>query len=155
MLFRITDDPIAPGALYDTVRADGDGAVVTFAGVVRDHSNGKRTDHLVYEAYRPMAEQEMAKIGEEAASRWNIDGIAILHRVGRLEVGEISVLVAVSSPHRAEGFSACQFAIDRLKQTVPVWKKEMSEDGEYWVEGPGMLMPGSDAEAAGCSTSAG
>ena len=102
-----------------------------------------------------MAEREMAKIGEEAASRWNIDGIAILHRVGRLEVGEISVLVAVSSPHRAEGFSACQFAIDRLKQTVPVWKKEMSEDGEYWVEGPGMLMPGSDAEAAGCSTSAG
>ena len=153
MLFRITDEPIAPGALYDEVRADGDGAVVTFAGVVRDHSNGRRTDHLVYEAYPPMAEREMAKIGEEAASRWEVDDIAILHRVGRLEIGEISVLVAVSSPHRADGFSACRFAIDRLKQTVPVWKKEMSEDGEYWVEGPG--MPESNAEAAGCSTSAG
>ena len=153
MLFGITEDPIVPGDLYDEVRADGDGAVVTFAGVVRDHSNGKRTDHLVYEAYRPMAEQEMAKIGAEAASKWDIDDIAILHRVGRLEIGEISVLVAVSSPHRAEGFSACEFAIDRLKQTVPVWKKEMSEDGEYWVEGPG--MQGSGAEAAGCSTSAG
>jgi molybdopterin synthase catalytic subunit len=153
MLFRITDEPIAPGALYDEVRADGDGAVVTFAGVVRDHSNGRRTDHLVYEAYPPMAEREMAKIGEEAASRWEVDDIAILHRVGRLEVGEISVLVAVSSPHRADGFFACRFAIDRLKQTVPVWKKEMSEDGEYWVEGPG--MPESNPEAAGCSTSAG
>ena len=153
MLFRITDGSIAPDALHDEVRANGDGAVVTFAGVVRDHSNGTRTDHLVYEAYGPMAEQEMAKIGEEAASRWNIDDIAILHRVGRLEIGEISVLVAVSSPHRAEGFSACQFAIDRLKQTVPVWKKEMSEDGEYWVEGPGMHKP--NAAAARCSTSAG
>ncbi len=153
MLFRITDEPIAPGALYDEVRADGDGAVVTFAGVVRDHSNGRRTDHLVYEAYPPMAEREMAKIGEEAALRWEVDDIAILHRVGRLEIGEISVLVAVSSPHRADGFSACRFAIDRLKQTVPVWKKEMSEDGEYWVEGPG--MPESNPEAAGCSTSAG
>ena len=153
MLFRITDEAIAPGALYDEVRADGDGAVVTFAGVVRDHSNGRRTDHLVYEAYPPMAEREMAKIGEQAASRWEVDDIAILHRVGRLEVGEISVLVAVSSPHRADGFSACQFAIDRLKQTVPVWKKEMSEDGEYWVEGPGMQE--SNAGAAGWSTSAG
>ena len=153
MLFRITDEAIAPGALYDEVRADGDGAVVTFAGVVRDHSNGRRTDHLVYEAYPPMAEREMAKIGEEAASRWEVDDIAILHRVGRLEIGEISVLVAVSSPHRGDGFSACRFAIDRLKQTVPVWKKEMSEDGEYWVEGPG--MPESNPEAAGCSTSAG
>ena len=153
MLYRITEEPIAPDALYDEVRADGDGAVVTFAGVVRDHSDGKRTDHLVYEAYRPMAEQEMARIGREAVSRWDIDDIAILHRVGRLEIGEISVLIAVSSPHRAEGFSACQFAIDRLKQTVPVWKKEMSEDGEYWVEGPG--VPGPGHEAAGCSTSAG
>ena len=153
MLFRITEDPIAPGALYDEVRADGDGAVVTFAGVVRDNSGGRRTDHLVYEAYKPMAEQEMAKVGREAAARWDIDDIAILHRVGRLEIGEISVLVAVSSPHRGEGFSACQFAIDRLKQTVPVWKKEMSEDGEYWVEGP--AAPGPGNEAAGCSTSAG
>ena len=153
MLFRITEDPIGPGALYDEVRADGDGAVVTFAGVVRDNSGGRRTDHLVYEAYKPMAEQEMAKVGREAAARWDIDDIAILHRIGRLEIGEISVLVAVSSPHRGEGFSACQFAIDRLKQTVPVWKKEMSEDGEYWVEGPG--RQGADTEAAGCTTSAG
>ena len=153
MLYRITEEPIAPQALYDEVRGDGDGAVVTFAGVVRDHSDGKRTDHLVYEAYKPMAEQEMARIGAEAVSRWDIDDIAILHRVGRLEIGEISVLIAVSSPHRAEGFSACQFAIDRLKQTVPVWKKETSEDGEYWVEGPG--APGPGHEAAGCSTSAG
>ena len=153
MLFRITEQPIAPEALYGEVRADGDGAVVTFAGVVRDHSKGKRTDHLVYEAYKPMAEQEMAKIGEEAVSRWEIDDIAMLHRVGRLEIGEISVLIAVSSPHRGEGFSACEFAIDRLKQTVPVWKKEMSEDGEYWVEGP--ARPGADTGGAGCTTSAG
>ena len=153
MLFRITEEPIDAGALYGEVRADRDGAVVTFAGVVRDNSGGRRTDHLVYEAYAPMAEKEMARIGEEAVSRWDIDDIAILHRVGRLEIGEISVLVAVSSPHRADGFSACQFAIDRLKQTVPVWKKETSEDGEYWVEGPGAQEP--NAEAAGCSTSAG
>ena len=136
MEFRITEDPIAPDELYKHVLADRDGAVVTFCGVVRDHSGEKQTDHLVYEAYKEMAERKMAEIGEEARSRWPIDDIAVVHRVGRLAIGEISVLIAVASPHRAEAFEACHWAIDRLKDTVPIWKKEVDEDGHHWVEGP-------------------
>ena len=99
-------------------------------------SGGKRTDHLIYEAYEDMAEKKMREIGDEVRSRWGIEDFSILHRIGRLEVGEISVLIAVSSPHRSEAFAACQYAIDRLKQIVPIWKKEVGEDGESWVEGP-------------------
>ena len=135
-MFRIVEEPISSDALYAKVLKDYNGAVVTFSGVVRDHSGETRTDHLVYEAYPEMAEKKMAAIGEEIRARWGIEDVAILHRVGRLEIGETSVLIAVASSHRAAGFQACRYAIDRLKETVPIWKKEVGENGEAWVEGP-------------------
>lgn len=136
MKFAVTDQPIDPDPLYSEVLEDRDGAVVTFCGVVRDHSGDRRTDHLVYEAYPAMAQKKMAEIGNEIRERWSIGDLAIVHRTGRLEVGEISVLIAVASPHRGDGFAACQYAIDRLKETVPIWKKEVTPEGTYWVEGP-------------------
>ena len=135
-MFKITEDEIAYDALYQRVLSDANGAVATFAGVVRNHTGDKRTNHLVYEAYPEMAEKKMGDIGKEIEVRWGITDMSILHRIGKLEIGEISVLIAVSSPHRAESFAACQYAIDRLKQIVPIWKKEVGEDGESWVEGP-------------------
>ena len=135
-MFRISKDPIRPDDLYREVLRDCNGAVVTFCGVVRDNSRGRRTDYLVYDAYEEMAERKMAEIGAEAERRWKIRDIAMVHRVGRLEIGEISVLIAVASPHRAQAFEACRFAIDRLKEEVPIWKKEVGEDGASWVERP-------------------
>ena len=136
MRFEITDQRIDPDALYQEVLKDSNGAVVIFCGVVRDHSGTKRTDHLVYEAYPAMAEKKMAEIGAEISQRWELEDVAILHRIGRLEIGEISVLIALGSPHRGDGFDACRYAIDRLKETVPIWKKEVTPEGGYWVEGP-------------------
>ena len=141
-LFKITEKPIDPDALYRDVLQDENGAVAIFAGVVRNNSNNKSTDHLVYEAYADMAEKKMKEIGDEIKSRWGIVDSGILHRIGRLEIGEISVLIAVSSPHRSEAFAACQYAIDRLKQIVPIWKKEVGEDGESWIEGPQVAHSG-------------
>lgn len=135
-MYKITEDEISIDALYKTVLKDSHGAVVTFAGVVRDHSGEKRTNYLEYEAYTNMAEKKMAEIGDEIQRQWGLDDVAILHRVGRLEIGEISVLIAIASPHRAEALAACQYAINRLKEIVPIWKKEVGEDGDYWVEGP-------------------
>ena len=135
-MFKITEDEIASDALYQSILSDANGAVAIFAGVVRNYTGDKRTDHLVYEAYPEMAEKKMKEIGKDIEVRWGITDIGILHRIGKLEIGEISVLIAVSSPHRAESFAACQYAIDRLKQIVPIWKKEVGEDGESWVEGP-------------------
>ena len=135
-MIKVIEAPIRPEELFAAVLSDGDGAIVTFSGVVRNQTNGKRTNHLVYEAYPEMAEAKMVQISKEARARWQLDRVAILHRIGRLEVGEISVLIAVSSPHRAEAFAACEFVIDRLKEVVPIWKKEVGDDGEFWVEGP-------------------
>lgn len=135
-MYKITEDEISIDALYKTVLKDSHGAVVTFAGVVRDHSGDKRTNYLEYEAYTNMAEKKMAEIGDEIQRQWGIGDVAILHRVGRLEIGEISVLIAIASPHRAEALAACKYAIDRLKEIVPIWKKEVGENGDYWVEGP-------------------
>ena len=135
-VFKITEDPIAPGALFADVVRDENGAVATFAGVVRNHSGDQQTDYLVYEAYPAMAEQKMAAIGDELREQWGVANVAMIHRVGKLEIGEISVLIAVASPHRAEALAACQYAIDRLKQIVPIWKKEVGVGGESWVEGP-------------------
>ena len=137
MHFEVTDRPIRSDSFYDYVRSDESGAVATFCGVVRNSSGNKRTDYLEYEAYPEMAQRKMAELGREAKARWEITDIAITHRVGRVEGGEISVLIAVSSPHRAASFEACHWVIDRLKETVPIWKKEVGEDGQYWVEGPG------------------
>ena len=135
-VFKITEDPIEPGALFTDVVRDENGAVATFAGVVRNHSGDQQTDYLVYEAYPAMAEKKMAEIGDELQEQWGVANVAMIHRVGKLEIGEISVLIAVASPHRAEALAACQYAIDRLKQIVPIWKKEVGVGGESWVEGP-------------------
>ena len=135
-MIKIVEEPIRPEELFATVLSEDDGAIVSFSGVVRNQTNGKRTNHLVYEAYPEMAEAKMVEISREANKQWQLDQVAILHRIGRLEIGEISVLIAVSSPHRREAFAACQYVIDRVKEVVPIWKKEVGDDGEFWVDGP-------------------
>ena len=142
-MFKITEDLIKPDDLFAGVVRDKNGAVATFAGVVRNHSGDKKTDYLVYEAYPVMAEKKMAEIGDELRVQWGVVDVAMVHRVGKLEIGEISVLIAVASPHRAEALAACQYAIDRLKQIVPIWKKEVGVGGESWVEGPQAAREGS------------
>jgi molybdopterin synthase catalytic subunit len=137
-LILITREPLdrpAVDAIVQHVWHAGAGAIVTFEGAVRDHARGKRIRYLEYDAYPEMAEQEMAKIAAEVERRWQSDRVALVHRIGRLEIGEVSVVVAVSCPHRAEAFEACHYAIDTLKATVPIWKKEVAEDGAEWVEG--------------------
>lgn len=134
-IFRISREPIPAAALVDSVRMSEDGAVVTFDGCVRNHSGGRRTLYLEYEAYEPMALAKMREIGEEIHRQFTIDRIAIVHRLGRLEIGETSVFIAVSSQHRRAAFEACRFAIDTLKRTVPIWKKEYFADGAVWAEG--------------------
>jgi len=133
--FEVTREPLDAQALVESVRRDESGAVVLFHGVVRDNNQGRRVLHLEYDAYPSMAEKKMRQIGEEARSRWQITDFAMQHRIGRLEVGETSLLVAVSAPHRREAFEACHYAVDRIKQIVPIWKKETFEGGEVWVEG--------------------
>ncbi len=115
------------------VKRDSSGAVAAFGGVVREESHGRKVLHLEYEAYGPMAEAKMAQIGREIRAKWPVDAVAILHRVGLLKVGEMSVAIAVSAPHRREALEACSYAIDRLKEIVPIWKKEVFEGGETWV----------------------
>ena len=141
-MFKITEGPIEPGDLFANVVRDENGAVTTFAGVVRNHSGDEQTDYLVYEAYPAMAEKKMAEIGDELKAQWGVVDVGMIHRVGKLEIGEISVLIAVASPHRAESLAACQYAIDRLKQIVPIWKKEVGVGGESWVEGPQVAYEG-------------
>jgi len=134
-LFRLTRDPIAAATLVGQLCAPADGAVVTFEGVVRDHSRGRATQYLEYEAYEPMALRRMEELVREARQKFAIDGVGIIHRLGRLEIGETSVAIVVTAEHRGAAFAACQFAIDRLKQTVPIWKKEHFADGAVWSEG--------------------
>ena len=110
------------------------GGIVSFVGTVRDRAREREIRHLEYEAYAGMAEREMQKLVDEAGRRWPGVRLAIAHRTGRLAVGEIAVAIAAAAPHRAEAFAACRFAIDTLKQTVPIWKKEVATDGEYWVD---------------------
>jgi len=126
--------PLSEKALVAAVEDPGAGAVVLFSGVVRDQTGGRRVKFLEYEAHAPMAVAKMREIAAAARQRYSgIRRLAIVHRVGRLEIGESSVLIAVSTAHRGEGFDACRFAIDTLKETVPIWKKEFFEDGEVWV----------------------
>lgn len=139
--------PIDAAALQERVRTDGSGAVILFTGVVRDNRRGKRVERILYEAYGPMAEREMARIAEETRERWGLEGIAIVHRVGSLEVGEASVAVAVAAPHRRAAFEACAHALDRVKGSVPIWKKEQGEAGAGWVLGDD--APGSASSALG------
>jgi molybdopterin synthase catalytic subunit len=121
--------------LVQTVQHDAAGAVVTFQGTVRNASLGHSIQYLEYETYRPMAEQEMQRIVGQAQEKFAASCAAI-HRVGRLQVGETSVIVAASSAHRAQAFEACRFVMDSIKKTVPIWKKEVAVDGQWWVEDP-------------------
>lgn len=133
--FALTDSRIDAQALVERVLRDQDGAVVDFQGVVRNNTKGRSTRFLDYECYEPMAIREMARIGREIAAAHPIGRIGIVHRLGRLLIGEASVVIVVTSPHRRVAFEAALSAIDRLKKTVPIWKKEHFTDGEIWVEG--------------------
>ncbi len=133
--FALTREPIEPDALARGLARPEDGAVVSFQGVVRNHSRGRATLFLDYESYEPMALQMMAQIGRELAERHGLGRIAIVHRLGRLRIGEISVVVMAAAPHREAAFRAVMEGIDRLKRSVPIWKKEHFADGECWVEG--------------------
>jgi molybdopterin synthase catalytic subunit len=133
-LCTLSDLPLDVGAVVRRVTGPDAGGVVTFVGTVRDHARGRSIRHLEYEAYPGMAEREMEGIAEEAARQWPGARVAMAHRTGRLDVGEIAVVVAAAAPHRAEAFAAARYAIDTLKARVPIWKKEVAEDGEYWVE---------------------
>jgi len=134
-LIGLQDSPLEPQRLIDELRSDGDGAVVVFVGTVRDHNRGRRVRYLEYHAYPEMAERELRRLAAEARERYSIGDVALVHRTGRLDVGEASVVVAVAAPHRAAAFEACRFLIDTLKRTVPIWKKEFFEGGEAWIEG--------------------
>jgi len=134
-LLALVRDPIDQAALIGHVRAAEDGAVVTFDGCVRNHSHGRRTLYLDYEAYESMALGKMKEIAAQIHEKFAIHRVAIVHRLGRLEIGETSVFIAVSAPHRGAAFDACRFAIDTLKRTVPIWKKEYFADGAVWADG--------------------
>jgi MoaE-MoaD fusion protein len=134
-LIQLGRDPIDASALVRHVRNDSDGAIVTFDGCVRDNSHGRRTLYLDYESYESMALAKLKEIAADIHKQFAIDRIAIAHRLGRLEIGETSVFIAVSAPHRAAAFDACRFAIDTLKRTVPIWKKEYFADGAVWSDG--------------------
>ena len=131
--FRVTEAPLSLEAVAAEVADERAGAVATFAGTVRRQSRGREVTHLEYEAYAEMAEDVMARLAGDLEARYDLCSIAIHHRVGRLEVGEASVVIAVSAPHRQDALAACKDAIDRLKETVPLWKKEVYEGGEEWV----------------------
>jgi molybdopterin synthase catalytic subunit len=130
----LSERPLDVTATIARVSGPGMGGIVTFLGAVRDEARGRAIRHLEYESYPEMAEREMQKIADEAAERWPGAKVAIAHRAGHLEIGELAVVIAAAAPHRAEAFEACRFAIDTLKRTVPIWKKEVATDGEFWVE---------------------
>ena len=133
-MIQLTQEVIDHAALTEKVRRPDCGAVVTFLGTVRDLTDGRVTTALDYEAYPAMAEKKLAEIERETCDRWPVGEIMLVHRLGHLEVGEVSVAVAVSCPHRGQAFEACRYAIDRLKEIVPIWKKENWEDGSTeWV----------------------
>ena len=135
-VFEITREPIDKLGLERRLMTGAAGAVVTFDGVVRDNTKGRFVLTLQYEAYEPMAVKEMQRVGEEIHQQWpDVERIGIIHRFGELKISESSIVIVITSPHRRVAFEACRYAIDRVKQTVPIWKKEIFEDGEAWVEG--------------------
>jgi MoaE-MoaD fusion protein len=131
--FLLSDEPLSLDRAVDEVRDERAGAIATFTGTTRIHSRGRDVTHLDYEAYEGMAEQVMAEIAAELEGRYDLCGIAIHHRTGRVGIGDTSVLIAVSAPHRADALAACRDAIDQLKERVPLWKKEVYEGGEEWI----------------------
>jgi MoaE-MoaD fusion protein len=142
--FRITADPIEAGAVAVLVEGPACGAVATFAGLVRDHNAGRRVLWLEYEAYAPLALKAFRQIEEETRERWPSAGLAIHHRIGRVAIGEASVVIAAASAHRAAAFAATRYAIERLKQIAPIWKHEHFEGGDVWIEGA-TVDPADDA----------
>lgn len=134
-MFEITTEPLDPVPLVEAVRRDESGAIALFYGVVRNENLGRNVLWLEYDAYPEMAIKKMREVADEVRAKFPVTGVGVLHRIGRLEIGETSLLVAVSSGHRKEAFEACHYAVDRIKQIVPVWKKEVFEGGEEWVEG--------------------
>jgi molybdopterin synthase catalytic subunit len=133
--FRITADPLDAAAVVAAVEAPECGAVATFVGLVRNHNAGRLVQHLEYECYEPLALNAFERIASEAGAEWPEARVAIAHRVGPLQIGEASVTIAAASPHRADAFAACRYAIERLKQIVPIWKREYFEGGDVWIEG--------------------
>lgn len=131
----ITREPLDRAALVAAVAHASVGGIAIFEGVVRDNARGTQVRYLEYDVYPEMAIAQIREIIDEAGRRWNAQRVAVAHRVGRLEIGEASVIVAVATPHRNEAFEACRYIIDTLKATVPIWKKEVATDGEEWVEG--------------------
>jgi len=129
----ITEKDLIPGDIWSEVKDPSCGGISVFVGTVRDSTKKKAVVRLEYESYEAMAKKEIEKIAKEAESRWPTKNISIHHRVGNLSVGEVSVAIAVATPHRQQSFEACQFIIDTLKEKVPIWKKEVFEDGEEWV----------------------
>ncbi len=134
-MVELITEKISVDKILNKVEDHSTGAVVLFLGRVRDHTNGHQVTGMAYEAYSEMAHKKMQEIEDEIKTRWAVQKITMVHRTGKLELGEISVAIAVACPHRKEAFEACQFAIDTLKETVPIWKKEQFVDGEAWVEG--------------------
>ena len=132
-MFRVTRNPINLQELVEFVTDPEAGAIVTFIGTTRNNNEGRRVIALDYEAYPEMAEKELARLGVEAKKRWDIQRIAIVHRIGPVQITEPSVIIAVSAAHRADAFEACRFAIEEIKKSVPIWKKELFEGGEVWI----------------------
>jgi molybdopterin synthase catalytic subunit len=146
----ITRDAIDPAALLAAVATPADGAVLLFWGVVRNQHEGRAVDHLEYDAYAPMAEAKLREIAAEAQSRWSVGVVAVVHRIGRLEIGEASVGIAVASPHRAEAYEASRYVIEELKRRVPIWKRERYVEGDHrWLGGATPEPAASDGGAGG------
>ena len=135
-MIEITYEVLDQEAITERVRDSSAGAVVTFLGTTRDVTADRKVLYLEYEAYVPMAEKKLAEVAHEMLAKWPLHAVSISHRLGRLEIADVSLVVAVSSRHRGDAFAACQFSVDRIKQTVPIWKKEFFEGGEVWVESP-------------------
>ena len=133
---RVTSRKLNLARLVQEVEHPGAGAIVTFTGTVRNNAKGKQVKYLEYEAYDELAVRTLDQICQEAQARWTEARLAMAHRTGRLEIGEASVMIAASAPHRADAFAACRYAIERIKTVLPVWKREFAADGDYWVEGP-------------------
>ena len=134
-MFKLTHDVIDTSAVARSLRKDEDGAIVIFEGVVRDNARDKSVRFLEYEAYEPMALKKLEEVGATSKSKFDIRDISIVHRLGHIDIGECSTLIVVASAHREAAFDACRFAIDTIKQIVPIWKKEFYADGEIWIEG--------------------
>jgi molybdopterin synthase catalytic subunit len=135
MMFKVTTEPLSIDEAYAAVRRDDCGAVAFFVGIVRDHHDGKKVTAISYSAFSEMAVKEFAAIATEAIARWKVGAVYIAHRTGPLKIGDASVVIAVSAPHRAEAFEGCRYAIETLKKMAPIWKEEFYETGKAWISG--------------------